>query len=179
MNVPKSADFDASVAQAKPCRFPIGHGVPFERSHRECGFLRYVRHEESATRRAHRARCGGPAWRNGIRRGLKILRGATPMWVRIPPPALATGSDIGRRGPSISSHSNGLCHIRMADSEVFVKSACSQATDWFARVRSRRAVRALPDSVPMAAVLSAAGLSGVSSGNASTALVMSCRLALA
>ena len=29
-----------------------------------------------------------PAWRNGRRRGLKILRGVTPVWVRIPPPVM-------------------------------------------------------------------------------------------
>ncbi len=34
-----------------------------------------------------------PAWRKGRRRGLKILRGVTPMWVRFPPPVLDSGKD--------------------------------------------------------------------------------------
>jgi hypothetical protein len=33
--------------------------------------------------------CRQPVWRKGRRRGLKILRGATPVWVRFPPPALS------------------------------------------------------------------------------------------
>ncbi len=45
-----------------------------------------------APARGRRSRDGAkfgawPAWRNGRRRGLKIPRGGTPVWVRLPPPA--------------------------------------------------------------------------------------------
>src|SRR5690348_4023622 len=35
-----------------------------------------------------------PAWRKGRRRGLKILRRVTYMWVQIPPPALDLGKIV-------------------------------------------------------------------------------------